>query len=118
MKEDFGDFEEISDEKKEIEEEQKIPSRVRNPEGKELIGIVQERLGGNRMNVLSTDGKTRNCRVPGRYKRRLWLRPKDIVIIIPWPENEDKGDIIYKYPPVAIAQLRKSGILSSIKEEF
>jgi len=116
-KEDFGDFKEIK-EQKEQKEEPKIPSRVRTPRNNELIGIIREGLGGNRMNVQTTDGKTRNCRVPGKYKRRLWLRPRDVVMIIPWEDNDDKGDIIYKYPPAAVSQLKKQGVLDSIKDEF
>lgn len=116
----FGDFEEIKEDSDEPEEseEQKMVSRARMPYGKELIGMVKERLGGNRMHVHTTDGKVRNCRVPGRYKRRLWLRPKDIVIIVPWIDDDSKGDIIYKYPPAGISQLKKKGVLDSIKDEF
>ena len=70
------------------------------------------------MEVKATDGKTRNCRVPGRYKRKLWLRPKDIVLITPWEYDDNKGDIIYKYSKTAINQLRKKGILDSLTEKF
>ena len=70
------------------------------------------------MDVKTTDGKTRNCRVPGRYRRRLWLRPKDIIIIVPWEYDDNKGDVIYKYRPTAIKQLRKKGILDSLTEDF
>ena len=56
-------------------------TRVRLPKGKEVIGIIEQRLGGNKMMVNCLDGKSRNCRVPGRLKRALWLRPEDVVII-------------------------------------
>lgn len=115
----FGDFEEISnDEEENSEEENKFPSRVKMPRGKELIGIIVQRFGGNRMEIKTTDGKSRNCRVPGRYKRRLWLRPKDIVIIVPWEDDDSKGDIIYKYNPNGVNQLKKQGILSTLTSEF
>jgi translation initiation factor 1A len=122
QEQDFGDFEEIKKESKTSEtpqsQEQQAPSRVRRPRNKELIGVILQRLGGNRMEVKATDGKTRNCRVPGRYRRRLWLRPKDIILIIPDEFNDDKADIIYKYHSSAINQLRRRGILDSLKEEF
>jgi len=70
------------------------------------------------MEILTTDGKTRNCRVPGKYKRQLWLRPKDIVLIKPWEFDEKKGDIIYKYRPNEIIQLKKKGLLKSLTAEF
>ena len=51
-------------------EEQKI-TRVRLPGKGEVIGIIEQRLGGNKMMVKCLDGKNRNCRVPGRLRRRL-----------------------------------------------
>ena len=114
----FGDFEEIKDEEEPEKPIEQQLTRIRTPKGKELIGIVTQRLGGNRMHVSTTDGKTRNSRVPGKYKRRLWLRPGAIILIVPWEDNDDKADIIYKYPPAAVTQLKKKGILNSIKNDF
>lgn len=97
--------------------EQKI-QRARLPRGKEVIGIIEQRLGGNKMKVNCLDGKTRNCRVPGRLKRALWLRPDDVVIIEPWELDETRGDIIFKYRPNQIAWLRKNGYLKTETTEF
>ena len=55
--------------------------RVRLPQGKEILGIVQQRLGGSRMRVLCLDGKERICRIPGRLRRGLWVRENDVVLI-------------------------------------
>ncbi len=98
-------------------QEQKI-TRVRLPKGKEVIGIIEQRLGGNKMFVACLDRKTRNCRVPGRLKRALWLRPDDVVIIEPWELDETRGDVIFKYRPNQVAWLRKKGYLKSEKSEF
>jgi translation initiation factor 1A len=87
------------------------PARVRIPRGNEKIGVVAQRYGGNRMEVQCTDGKTRNCRVPGRFKRSLWLRPRDVILVQVWPDDDEKGDIIFKYNPGAVNQLRKRGLL-------
>jgi translation initiation factor 1A len=113
----YGDFEEVREEGQEIQE-QPVVSRVRMPRDKELIGVILQRFGGNRMEIHSTDGKIRNCRVPGRYRRRLWLRPKDVVIIVPWVDDDEKGDIIFKYHKGQAAQLRKKGILDFAKDDF
>ena len=81
------------------QEEEKV-TRVKLPRGEEVLGIIEQRLGGNKMMVACLDGKDRNCRVPGRLRRRLWLRPGDVVIIEPWELDKDKrGDIIFKYRP-------------------
>ena len=92
--------------------------RARLPKGREVIGIIEQRLGGNKMKVNCLDGKTRNCRVPGRLKRALWLRPEDVVIIEPWELDDTKGDVIFKYKPNQIAWLRKNGYLQTEATEF
>jgi|SRR3989339_1411730 len=117
----FGDFEEVKEEGQEVVtvDEQGMPTRVRTPRKGELIGVIVQRLGGNRMEVLCSDGKTRNCRVPGRFKRSMWLRPKDFVLVQPWPDNDDKADVIFHYKNQgALNQLRKRGFLDNLKVEF
>ncbi|MCK5150027.1 translation initiation factor eIF-1A [Candidatus Pacearchaeota archaeon] len=102
-------------------EEQEIPqkiTRVKLPRGGEVMGIIEQRLGGNKMMVNCFDGKPRNCRVPGRLKRKLWLRPNDIVIIQPWELDPEKGDVIFKYRPNQVAWLRKNRYLETEKTEF
>lgn len=120
--EEFGDFEEIKEEqnvrKSEGEQEQEALARVKMPHRGEMIGVVVQRLGGNKMEVRATDGKTRNSRVPGRFKRRMWLRPGNFVIIVPWESDDSKADIIYQYRGNQINQLRKKGLLDSLREEF
>ena len=94
--------------------------RVRIPQGKELLGIVKQRLGGSRMRVLCLDGRERICRIPGRLRRALWVRENNVVIIEPWElGGDDKGDVIYKYRGKAEVEfLRKKGYLKNIEDEF
>ena len=118
MASEFGEFEEVKEGEVVVTDEAGIPTRVRMPKKGEVIGVITTRFGGNRMEIHSTDGKKRNCRVPGRFKKFLWLRPRDIVLITPWVDDDTKGDIIFKYNPGAVNQLRRKGILDSIKEDF
>ncbi len=100
-------------------QEEQIVTRVRMPHGKdEVIGIIEQRLGGNKMLVNCLDGKTRNCRVPGRLKRDLWLRPGDVVIVGFWELDKNKGDIIFKYRPAQIEWLKNKGYLKKDTLEF
>jgi len=95
--------------------------RVKIPRGDQVIGIIDQRLGGSRTRVKCLDGKTRVCRIPGRLKRRLWIREGDILLIEPWEfEKETKGDIIFKYRQNQIDWLKNKGYLKDleIKEEF
>lgn len=95
--------------------------RVRLPKGKETIGIVEQRLGGSRMRIRCLDGKTRICRIPGRLKKKLWVREGDVLLVEPWLlGGDDKGDVIYKYRSLQIEWLRKNGHLKELEdfEEF
>jgi len=93
--------------------------RVRVPRGNEVLGKVDQRLGANRMMISCFDGKQRNCRVPGRLKRALWIRPGNIVLVQPWEfEGDKKGDIIFSYTPAAIQWLERKGFIKGIANEF
>lgn len=92
--------------------------RVRLPRGKEVLGILEQRLGAARMMVKCLDGKSRNCRVPGRLKRKLWLREGDVVLVEPWEFDNDKGDVLFKYNPAAVEWLKRKGFLKEIEGEF
>ena len=98
--------------------EQQVVSRAPLPRGEEVIGVIEQRLGGNKMLVNCSDGKVRNSRVPGRLKRKLWLRPGDVVIVEPWELDKDKGDVILKYKPNQVEWLKKNGYLKTEKSEF
>jgi len=114
--EEFKDINE-SESVSESGKEQKV-ARAPLPKGKEIIGIVEQRLGGNKMYVNCLDGKTRNCRVPGRLRRRLWLRPGNIVIIEPWELDNNRGDIIFKYRPNQVSWLKENNYLKTEETEF
>ena len=91
--------------------------RIKMPRGIQVIGMLDQRVGGSRSLVRCLDGKTRNCRIPGRLKRRLWVRPGDIVLVEPWElEQEKKGDIIYKYSKAQVNLLKRKGMLKTLDE--
>ena len=92
--------------------------RVKLPRGREVLGVIEQRVGGARMIVKCVDGKARNCRVPGRLRRALWLREGDVVIVEPWEFDDEKGDVLFKYNPAQIDWLRKKGYLKTIDSEF
>ncbi len=94
------------------------PIRVRLPRDKEIIGILDQRLGAARMSVRCLDGKSRNCKVPGRLRRKLWLREGDVIIVEPWEFDNDKGSVIFKYNPAAVEWLKRKGYLKDIENEF
>ncbi len=94
-------------------------TRVHMPRGREVLGIVQQRLGASRMRVSCLDGKMRICRIPGRLKRTLWVREGDVVIVEPWElSGEGKGDIVVKYKKGEVFFLKRKGYLKALESEF
>lgn len=110
----------MSKKKEELERQQQIEeeiSRVRIPRDKQVIGILDQRLGASRMSVRCLDGKTRICRVPGRLKRKIWVREGDVLLIEPWEfGGDEKGDVIFKYRAVQVDWLRRKGYLQKLEE--
>jgi|SRR3989344_8504031 len=91
--------------------------RTRIPRGREIFGVVEQRLGGSRMHVKCLDAKVRVCRIPGKLKRKLWVREGNLVIVEPWEFGGDvKGDIVFKYTPTQVDYLQKRGYLKKLDE--
>lgn len=86
--------------------------RLRLPRPGEIVGIVTELVGGARMRVQCEDGKERLARVPGKIRRRIWVRAGDYVLVKPWPvEGGEKCDITFRYTNVQSDALRAKGYL-------
>jgi len=91
--------------------------RIKLPRGNQTFALITRMLGGSRMEAKCFDGKTRICRIPGRMKKKLWIRQGDIVIVEPWElSGEEKGDIIFKYTPTQIGWLKNKGYLKKLEE--
>ena len=110
----------MSKKKEEQEKQEHIQqeiSRIKLPRGRQVLGILLQRLGASRVRVRCLDGKTRICRIPGRLKRRLWVRENDIIIVEPWEYSGDKkGDVLYKYSNTQVVFLRNKGYLKKCDE--
>ncbi len=73
--------------------------RVRLPKQGEILGIVTQILGADRIKVRCMDKKDRVVRIPGKHRKRLWCRQNDIVSVMPWYglQEDTRGDLIYRY---------------------
>ncbi len=96
---------------------QQQPYRIRLVRGNEVLGIVEERLGASRVRVRCLDNKERICRIPGRLKSSLWVRPGDTIIVQPWEYGGDKkGDVVFKYRRSEVQYLARKGYLKGLNE--
>ena len=110
----------MSTKKEKLAEQEKLQqeiSRIKLPRGNQTLGVLEKRLGASRMRVRCLDGKTRVCRIPGRLKRKLWVRENDIIIVEPWEfSGDNKGDVLYKYTPTQVVFLKNKGYLKKIED--
>jgi translation initiation factor 1A len=86
------------------------PLRVRLPRGEEILGQIEQIMGASRFRIACKDGRTRMCRIPGKFRKRIKLSAGDIVIIKPWTvEGDEKGDIVWIYNRTQASWLRNKG---------
>lgn len=87
--------------------------RLRVPRRDEVFGTVEQMVGFDRLRVRCKDGHTRICRIPGKIRKRLWIRVNDVVIVRPWAvQGEEKGDITYRYTRTQVDWLMRKGLWS------
>ncbi len=84
----------------------------------EIYGIVEKLSGASRLTVMCEDGLTRNCRIPGKMKKRMWIREGDLVIVKPWDFQNEKGDIVYRYTRTQASYLSRNKMLPEIIDVF
>lgn len=92
--------------------------RVRIPKRGEILGMVRATLGGSRFEVKCSDGFTRICRIPGKLKKRIWIKLGDLVIITPWQvQSNERGDISWMYTKAQAIWLERKGYLKNLSFE-
>lgn len=87
--------------------------RVRLPKRRdgEILGVANQLLGASRIRVMCADGKSRMGRIPGKIRKRMWIREGDLVIIRPWAFQEDKADILYRYTKTQSTYMSRKNLI-------
>lgn len=88
-------------------------SRVRTPDerNREMFAIADSLMGASRIKVVCADGQSRMGRIPGKLKRRMWMRPGDLLIVKPWDFQDEKCDILYRYTRTQAVNLAKRNLI-------
>ena len=93
-----------------------IIKRARTPKAGQQYAVVREMSGGSRMLAMCEDGNMRMVRIGGKFKRRMWCREHDLIIIKPWVVQTDaKCDLVYRYLPAERNWLKRN---NKIPEEL
>ena len=78
---------------------------------REIFGIADQLLGASRIKVMCADGKSRLGRIPGKLKKRMWIRQGDLVVVRPWEFQDDKCDIKHRYTKTESSYMSRKGII-------
>lgn len=104
--------------KKEVSEEELARCPLPNTQKGEIFGIADQLLGASKIKVMCADGKARLARIPGKIKKRMWIREGDLVIVKPWAFQDDKSDVIYRYTKTEASYLSRKKILPAAVDMF
>ncbi len=88
--------------------------RFPRKEDNEQFGIALQLMGANKVKVLCQDGKERNCRIPGKLRKKVWVRANDLVIVKVWDFQPAKGDIVWRFLGHQMEWLRRKGALQGL----
>ncbi|MBI4210944.1 MAG: translation initiation factor eIF-1A [Candidatus Diapherotrites archaeon] len=97
-----------------LQEEQLRKMRLPRRDTLEMFGVVMQLHGSDQVRVLCEDGKERVCRIPGKMRKKTWLRERDIVIIKLWDFQPTKADITWRYIGMQVEHLKRKGYLSKL----
>lgn len=95
----------MSGKKNDEEEVIRVPYPRRH-EG-QMFAIADKMLGGGRVRIMCEDGKTRMGRIPGKLKKRMWIREGDLLIAKPWSFQDEKADVEYRYTRTQVRYLKR-----------
>jgi translation initiation factor 1A len=96
-----------------IQPEEEI-ARIRTPRPPEILGVVEMMLGGDKLRVKCDDGKTRICRIPGKLRKKVWIRTADLVLIEPWnAQSDERGDVVFRYTATQANWLERKGFIKA-----
>ncbi|MEM4673868.1 MAG: translation initiation factor IF-1A, partial [Pyrobaculum sp.] len=59
--------------------------------------------------------QVRVARLPGRLRRKLWLKSGDYVIVAVWEFDKEKGDIVHRYEKKDVEELKRRGFTEAIE---
>ncbi|MBS7645522.1 MAG: translation initiation factor eIF-1A [Candidatus Bathyarchaeia archaeon] len=98
--------------KKKVISEEELREMVLPGEG-QVLGVVTQMLGFDRLMVKCEDGYSRVCRIRGKMKRRVWIKVGDVVLVEPWDfQSESRGDIVWRYTESQAETLRRKRLLT------
>ena len=99
-------------EQNQIEEE---IARIRLPKKGEVFAVATSMLGAGKIMVECDDGFKRIGRIPGKLRKRVWIREGDLILVEPWKvQTNERADIIWKYTKAQTGWLKRKGYAKNL----
>ena len=87
------------------------------PKG-EMFAVAETFQGGSRLQLICEDGERRMGRIPGKLRRRMWVRENDLLIVVPWSFQDSKADVKFRYTPTQTSNLKRLGKIPEILDIY
>ena len=91
-----------------------LPNRKVN----EMFAIADQILGGRRVRAVCEDGDSRLARIPGKMRRRQWVREGDLIVVQPWDFQDEKANVVMRYTKTQSLYLSRKGVLPAEVDVF
>lgn len=100
----------------EQQSEQELFSKLRlpNKNEREMFALAIQLMGATQIKALCEDGKERMCRIPGKLRKRVWIKQNDILIIRLWEWQPDRADIVWRFWGTQAEHLKRRGLLKNL----
>lgn len=82
--------------------------------------IVIQRLGGNRLlvkSIVNKNIKEVQAVIPGSFRKKIWMKDGDLILIQSRSFNDSQYDVIHKYSESEEKELKKTGALDQLYEK-
>jgi translation initiation factor 1A len=91
-------------------------SRIRYPNREELemFAVATQLMGTDQVKTIAEDGIERQARIPGKMRKKVWIRQGDLLIIRLWSFQTRKADIVWRFLGTQTGHIKRKGLLKNL----
>lgn len=96
--------------------QQELISRIRYPNRDELemFAVATQLMGTDQVKTIAEDGIERQARIPGKMRKKVWIRQGDLLIIRLWYFQPKKADIVWRFLGTQAEHIKRKGLLKNL----
>ena len=88
------------------------PKELLLPAEGQIVCVVTEIIGADWVKMFCADGSEKMGRIPGKFRRKIWIAPGDLVLAAPWDYQKNKADVLYRYEKDEKKKIIEMGYIS------